>query len=326
MNAPLRTEALRQQALLALLRYLQDQGYDFITPTPATHARVLGRPAQARCGSDLRDAFGWNRAFPAALLPVALLQQLQAVGLLYGEGPLRRSRVRVASLGEQLLLHSAFPTDAEDAVFFGPDSYRFVAAIEDHLQHRGAPVQRALDIGCGAGPGALRIALQAPQAEVLGSDINPAALELARLNASFAGADNLQLCQSDLLAAVAGDFDLIVANPPYLLDPGQRTYRHGGGELGLDLSLRIVAAALPRLSPGGSLLLYTGVALRAGEDPLLGQLGPALQRSGACWRYRELDPDVFGEELERPAYAEVERIAAVLLEVRRDPQAPALRL
>ena len=73
-------------------------------------------------------------------------------------------------------------------------------------------------------------------------------------------------------------------------------------------------------------MLYTGVALRAGEDPLLGQLGPALQRSGACWRYRELDPDVFGEELERPAYAEVERIAAVLLEVRRDPQAPALRL
>ena len=29
--------------------------------------------------------------------------------------------------------------------------------------------------------------------------------------------------------------------------------------------------------------------------------------------YEEIDPDVFGEELENPAYAEVERIAAVVL-------------
>ncbi|PTU75256.1 methyltransferase [Pseudomonas mangrovi] len=326
MNAPLRTEALRQQALLALLRYLQDQGYDFITPTPATHARVLARPTPGRCGSDLRDAFGWNRPFPAALLPQALLQQLQAVGMVYGEGALRRSSVRVASLGENLLLHSAFPTEAEDAVFFGPDSYRFVAAIEAHLQQREAPLQRALDIGCGAGPGALCIARHAPQTEVLGVDINPAALELARLNAAFAGADHLQLCESDLFGALQGDFDLIVANPPYLLDPNQRTYRHGGGQLGLGLSLQIVEAALPRLSPGGSLLLYTGVAMRDGEDPLLSSLGPALQGNGACWRYREVDPDVFGEELEVPAYADVERIAAVVLEVRRAPQAPSLRL
>lgn len=326
MNAPLRTEALRQQALLALLRYLQDEGYDFITPTPATHARVLARHSPTQCGHDLRDAFGWNRPFPATLLPRALLQQLQSVGMVYGEGAVRRSKVRIASLDEHLLLHSAFPTDAEDAVFFGPDSYRFVAAIHGHLAERIAPPQRALDIGCGAGPGALCIARQAPRAEVIGVDINPAALEMARLNAAFAGADNLQLCQSDLLGALQGDFDLIVANPPYLLDAGERTYRHGGGELGLGLSLQIVEAALPRLSPGGSLLLYTGVAMRAGEDPLLAGLGPALQRSGASWHYREMDPDVFGEELENPAYADVERIAAVVLEVRRDPQAPSLHL
>jgi methylase of polypeptide subunit release factors len=326
MNAPLRSEALRQQALLGLLRYLQDEGYDFITPTPATHARVLARPAPRQAAGDLRDAFGWNRPFPAALLPSALLQQLQAAGVLYGEGALRRSRIRVASLGEHLLLHSAFPTDADDAVFFGPDSYRFVSAIEAHLQQRQTPLQRAADIGCGAGPGALCIARHAPQAQVLGVDINPAALELARLNATFAGADHLQLGESDLCTALQGEFDLIVANPPYMLDPAARTYRHGGGELGLGLSLRIVEAALPRLSPGGSLLLYTGVAMRAGEDPLLASLGPALQRSGASWDYRELDPDVFGEELENPAYADVERIAAVVLEVRRDPQAPSLRL
>lgn len=326
MNAPLGSTALRQQALLALLRYLQDHGYDFITPTPASHARVLARDGGTRIGNDLRDAFGWNRAWPGSLLPPALLQVLQGAGLVSGDNALQRSHVRVASLGEQLLVHSAYPTNAADAVFFGPDSYRFVAAIDAYLAGRDTPVQRALDIGCGAGPGALAIARQAPQAEVWGVDINPVALEMAHLNAVFAGADNLRLCKSDLCSAVEGRFDLIVANPPYLLDPDERTYRHGGGTLGLGLSLDIVAAALPRLAPGGSLLLYTGVAMRSAEDPLLSQLGPALQACGAQWHYRELDPDIFGEELEQPAYAQVERIAAVLLEVRRAPQSPELHL
>jgi hypothetical protein len=35
------------------------------------------------------------------------------------------------------------------------------------------------------------------------------------------------------------------------------------------------------------------------------------------WRYQELDPDVFGEELEREVYRDVDRIAAVGLEARR---------
>ena len=35
---------------------------------------------------------------------------------------------------------------------------------------------------------------------------------------------------------------------------------------------------------------------------------------GTRFDYRELDPDVFGEELDRPAYAHVERIAVVALD------------
>lgn len=325
MNAPLATVALRQQALLSLLRYLQDEGYDFVTPTPATHARVLARDPQ-RPAEDLRDAFGWNRPFLPRLLPSALFAQLHLAALVEEQGRLWRSRIRVASLGERLLVHSAYPTSQADAVFFGPDSYRFAAAIQAHLEQRAQRPQRALEIGCGAAPGALCIAAAAPQAEVWASDINPVALELAHINALFAGAEKLQLCQGSLCDSVPGSFDLIVANPPYLLDPERRSYRHGGGELGLGLSLAMVEAALPRLAPGGTLLLYTGVALRGAENPLLTALGPSLQACGAHWRYRELDPDVFGEELEEPAYAGVERIAAVLLEVRREPQSPSLHL
>ena len=76
-----------------------------------------------------------------------------------------RSAVRLSSLEGLLFMHSAYPTVAADAVFFGPDTYRFGRAILAHLG-RGAPVRRAVDIGCGAGPGAILVARAYPDAEV----------------------------------------------------------------------------------------------------------------------------------------------------------------
>jgi methylase of polypeptide subunit release factors len=121
--------------------------------------------------------------------------------------------------------------------------------------------------------------------------------------------------KSDVLRGVPGSFDLVIANPPYLNDPTERAYRHGGGSHGLDLSLRIVREAVERLDAGGTLLLYTGVAIVDGVDPLWAALEKDLQHCRARYRYDELDPDVFGSELQEPAYADVERIAAVLLQI-----------
>jgi methylase of polypeptide subunit release factors len=98
-------------------------------------------------------------------------------------------------------------------------------------------------------------------------DINDAALRLARVNAALAGVGNAVPRHSDLLSAAEGAFDLVVANPPYLLDPARRAYRHGGGRLGEGLSLAMLDAAVGRLAPGGTLLLYTGVAVVNGHDP-----------------------------------------------------------
>jgi hypothetical protein len=59
------------------------------------------------------------------------------------------------------------------------------------------------------------------------------------------------------------------------------------------------------------MLLYTGAAIVDGRDGLRDSLVEALPRFGCTLRYEEIDPDVFGEELEEPAYRDVERIAAI---------------
>ena len=301
-------------ALLALGLALRRAQYRHVTVTPATHQRVARRPRNDGAAS-LADVFGWSRRFRDGDLPQHLVALMRVADVLHADGDGWRSSVRVSSLGDQLYFHSAYPTSAANAVFFGPDTYRFVRALKAELGDQ--PVARAVDIGCGAGPAAIAIALHYPDAEVLAVDINDDALRMTAVNASLADAGGVRPLHSDLLAAADGSFDLIVANPPYLLDPCARAYRHGGGDLGEGLSQRIVATALERLAPGGRLLLYTGVAIVDGQDPFLARIAPMLQAVGAEWSYEELDPDVFGEELDEAEYRCADRIAAVWLTVRR---------
>jgi SAM-dependent methyltransferase len=303
---PMDTSSL---SLLELGRSLARARFRFVTPTPETHRRVIARREQAR---DLRDVFGWSLPFARELLPPALFDLLDAAGCCSEEGSLFRSRVRFSSLQDALYVHSAYPTKAAESVFFGPDTYRFCAFIaRSSASLRGG---RVVDIGCGSGAGGLVAARVTQARELVLADINAAALALAEVNARLAEREAV-LMQSDVLASVEGQFDLIVANPPYMRDPGERVYRDGGGEFGEALSVRILREGLTRLAPGGTLLLYTGAAVVAGEDVFASAAHPLLQ--GFSCHYEELDPDVFGEELERPGYERVERIAAVGLRAQR---------
>jgi len=284
--------------------------------TPATHSRVNARKGSGQASS-LRDVFGWSRPFAPGLVSNDELQLLERAQVLVPRGELLGSSVRWSSLDDLLLVHSAFPTDASDAVFFGPDSYRFAQVIHEHLQHNPRPVEHAVDIGCGTGVGALLIARAAQRAQVSAVDINPLALRYATINAALSGVSNVSIAPSDVLDGISGTFDLIVANPPYMLDRSARTYRHGGGALGAELSLRIVEQACERLTRHGTLLLYTGVAIVDGRDALLEAIRLRLAGPQWAWVYREIDPDVFGEQLAEPGYEQVERIAAVALTVTR---------
>ncbi|MGZ5270285.1 MAG: methyltransferase [Ramlibacter sp.] len=320
MNAPVDAGLGLTDGLLKLGRWLQSAGYRFTTVTPATQSRVNARPGAARARS-VRDVFGWSRPFAPALLPDEVVVTLQQAGLLEQlAGGLLRSRVRFSTLAGRLYAHSAWPTTDEDAVFFGPDTCRFVDLVRAELERRPLPQRaRIVDMGCGAGPGGLAAAqcAAAESPRLVLADINPRALRFAAANAALAGQAGIEFAQGDLFAVVGGAFDCIMANPPYLNDAAERTYRHGGGRWGEGLSARIVREGLERLAPGGRLVLYAGVAIVDGTDPLLDALQPLLRARGWPWRYRELDPDVFGEELDEPAYADAERIAAVALVVER---------
>ena len=76
--------------------------------------------------------------------------------------------------------------------------------------------------------GEIQLPFFALPAELVLADINPQALAYARANAELNGMANAQCRQGDLYGAADGQFDFIVANPPYLVDPAGRTYRDGG--------------------------------------------------------------------------------------------------
>ena len=149
------------------------------------------------------------------------------------------------------------------------------------------------------------------RAELLLADINRKALTFSAANAMLNDLPDAKAVFSDVLAGIEGEADVIMANPPYLIDDARRLYRHGGGELGISLALRIAEEGLSRLRAGGRLILYTGTPILGGADPLFESLQPSLQLYASRFVYEEIDPDVFGEELDRPAYATADRIAAV---------------
>lgn len=324
MATPAASTAFKSLAsLCALGQWLAEQEYQFICPTPETQARINARCAndEARC---LRDVFGWSRPFRESILPRMALEWLREAAALEEADGVLRSRVRYSTIGRRVFVHSAFPTEARDAVFFGPDSYRFIAFVRQMLQYPWPHAVRSLaDIGCGSGAGAIAVSDKLDPAElnrIVLCDINPLALGLASVNTRINDLRGVDFTLSDGLSATQEMFDLIITNPPYMVDRRNRTYCHGGTNWGVEVAMRFLAEALARLAPGGRLALYTGTPIIHGRD--LFQLAslPLLESARFKYHYREIDPDVFGEDLSLPEYESVERIAVVGLSVFRPGQ------
>ncbi|MBL8922916.1 MAG: peptide chain release factor N(5)-glutamine methyltransferase [Myxococcaceae bacterium] len=127
---------------------------------------------------------------------------------------------------------------------------------------------RVLDLCTGSGCVAISIAAERPLASVWATDRSPDALAVAKANAEALGVSGrVTFFEGDLLSPLPVDarFDVIVSNPPYVptgqLAGLQKEVQHepklalDGGADGLAVIRPLVAAALPRLKPGGWLAL-----------------------------------------------------------------------
>src|SRR5205085_12181468 len=94
-----------------------------------------------------------------------------------------------------------------------PETEQLVEFLQSEIHDAKS---RILDVGTGTGVIALSLAAKFPEAEVIGSDISDEALSLARDNAARLGITRVQFVESNLMQNISGEFDLIVANLPYI--------------------------------------------------------------------------------------------------------------
>jgi release factor glutamine methyltransferase len=138
------------------------------------------------------------------------------------------------------------------------------------------PRLRIADIGTGSGAILLALLSELPEACGVGTDISPAALQTARSNAARLGfTPRAAFIACDYAAALSGDFDLIVSNPPYVCSAdiaglASEVREHDppaaldGGADGLDAYRALIPQAAGLLAPRGRLIVEAG----------LGQSGP----------------------------------------------------
>jgi release factor glutamine methyltransferase len=154
---------------------------------------------------------------------------------------------------------------------------------------------RIADVGTGSGCIALALAKELPQAELHATDISPAALEIARANASRHQLENrIQFHETNLLAGFENNyFDFIVSNPPYVgeseedqvqfevrkFEPRAAVF---GGVIGTEVIARLIPQACEALRPGGWLIMEVSGTIATPVEQLLGgweevRVAPDLQ-------------------------------------------------
>jgi release factor glutamine methyltransferase len=145
---------------------------------------------------------------------------------------------------------------------------------------------RIADLGTGSGAILLALLSELPNAFGVGTDTNPGALRVAQHNARHLHLERAAFVACDLGAALAGSFDLIVANPPYVasaeiatLAADVRDYDPraalDGGRDGLDCYRAIAATIPPLLGPTGALVVELGAGQSTAVGALFSQAGLA---------------------------------------------------
>lgn len=241
--------------LTAFRRHLLDAGYTreslrrahvFSTVAVAdAHARALERASVPSAFNTLVRLFMIGA--PVVEEEVAKAIQPTRVDDLVRAGLLERKGADVASVaaltpfGDLLIAHDfAVVPDASPR---RPDCVLGIGAMTTLLAsltvRRGSELM--LDLGAGQGFQALVAAGHADR--VVATDLNPRALRLARLGAEIAGVRQIEFREGSLfgpVADLAGRFDLIVSNPPFVIAPPHDIVGLSGGKRGDELCESVV--------------------------------------------------------------------------------------
>lgn len=153
-----------------------------------------------------------------------------------------------------------------------PDTETVVELALELLRARtdlGRPM-RIADLGTGTGAILLALLSELPGAQGTGTDISESALDIAAYNAARVGLSGRALfINCDYASGLAGRFDLIVSNPPYIpsadiaglatevRDHDPLAALDGGAD-GLDAYRALIPQAATLLAPGGILIVEAG--------------------------------------------------------------------
>ena len=227
--------------------------------------------------------FGVGDTVPAEAASLAFpatgIAGLEALGLARMEDGMLRPTALVrpqAFIDEDAVGEWWIASDLDEAALGGP-------LPEDHVLGVGgasltlaglqltAPVDRALDLGCGCGIQSLRARRAA--ASVVATDVSHRALRYTRLNALLNGVDAISTRAGDMFAPVAGErFERIVSNPPFVITPratGVPAYEYrDGGRVGDALVAEFIAGVGAHLEPGGTAQLLGNWETRDGRAGL----------------------------------------------------------
>jgi methylase of polypeptide subunit release factors len=149
---------------------------------------------------------------------------------------------------DELLIASDPAGPAEAHADHVPGVHRPSVALA-HLTVRGRG-ERALDLCTGNGIQAILLAAHAER--VVATDVNPRALAYAEFNAALNGAGNVETRHGSFFEPVEGEqFDLVAANPPYVVSPESAYLFRDSGMPGDAVSEHVVRGLPATLAPGG---------------------------------------------------------------------------
>ncbi|HEY4419841.1 MAG TPA: class I SAM-dependent methyltransferase [Pseudonocardia sp.] len=173
-----------------------------------------------------------------------------------------RAYRELSSAGEQRLSYLGLDLVVPPGVFAPtPTSDLLGRAVVDEVR----PGDRVLDMGTGSGVNAILAAAVA--ADVVGVDVNPAAVEAATVNAAR-NRVRATFCVSDVYSAVAGSYDLMVIDPPFRWFAPRDMLECAMADEGYAAVGRFFSGIDARLRPDGRVLLFFGTS--GDQDHVLG--------------------------------------------------------